>query len=184
MSFEIEKVIEFAAEKHSGQYRKNSGLPYIVHPIGVLQLIGTNWHISDKELWKAAICHDILEDTDTTFAELVDVIGQKSALIVQELTFQIDPSSNLPNHVQKADYMKTFMGKSIEALVIKCADRCCNVYDFMAADTSDYARKYWKKADDLMDAMFARGNEINEKFGMDAFPNMKYTRTLLNTQLS
>lgn len=183
MSFEIEKVIEFAMAKHAGQERKHSGLPYIIHPIGVLQIIGTDWNISDTELWKATICHDVLEDTDTSFDELKSIIGEGPALVVKELTFEIDPDNPLAKHKQKAEYMKTFMDKSVDALVIKCADRFANVFDFMA-QSSDYARKYWHKADDLMDSMFSRGDEIVTKFGTDAFANMKYTRTLLTRQLT
>jgi len=183
MNFEIENVVQFANEAHKGQYRKGSGLPYIVHPIGVLQMIGADWCISDFDLWKATLCHDVLEDTAVTYEELRKVIGDFSASIVRELTFEVDPDNPLLNHEQKAQYMKTFNDKSVSALVIKCADRFCNVCDFMAT-CSDYARKYWKKADDLMDTMFSRGDEIVDAFGVDAFANMKYTRTLLTRQLS
>jgi (p)ppGpp synthase/HD superfamily hydrolase len=35
----IVKAIQFASEKHKGQERRGSGLPYVTHPIIVSQLI-------------------------------------------------------------------------------------------------------------------------------------------------
>lgn len=50
-NFEIENVIQFANNAHKGQYRKGSGLPYVVHPIAVLQMIA-DWGVCDYDLWK------------------------------------------------------------------------------------------------------------------------------------
>lgn len=59
-------MIEFATIKHSGQIDKG-GNPYILHPIAVMDLLET----SDDELKTIAIGHDLLEDTDTTYEDLI-----------------------------------------------------------------------------------------------------------------
>ena len=174
---EIQKAIEFAVQKHSGKSRKHSGLPYIVHPMAVLSQLG-DWGIQDHEVWKAAVCHDILEDCPVTLAELEAIIGQKAASYVHQLSFIPDvagPEATL----QKKAYMKSFKSKSVQALVIKVADRCCNTADFLSY-TPDYAVKYWRKADDLMEAFISRHAEIINAFGQSVFPRMRYTRTTLN----
>lgn len=169
----IQSVIEFAVKCHKDQTRKQSGLPYIVHPMAVLAKLA-DWEINCYKCWKAALCHDILEDCpNVTFEQLVEAIGLDSANIVQELTFK--PHGDLPERVQKDQYMKSFHTKSIHALVIKVADRICNTMDFMST-TPDYAPKYWKKADELFFAMMARGDEMMEEFGRGSFPRMKYSR--------
>lgn len=172
---DIQSVIEFAVKCHQGQIRKGSGLPYIVHPMAVLAKLA-DWEINCYKCWKAALCHDILEDCpDVTFDQLVEVIGVDAANIVQELTFKPDPHSDLSERVQKDQYMKSFQTKSIHAFVIKVADRICNTVDFIST-TPDYAPKYWKKADDLFRTMMLRGDEMIAEFGGGSFPRMKYTR--------
>ena len=61
----LEKAISIAAASHSGQLEKN-GRPYILHPIRVMMSVvgaGANAQI-------AAVLHDVVEDTTTTFADL------------------------------------------------------------------------------------------------------------------
>ena len=69
----IAKAIAFATEKHSkvinkdgsvGQKRKGSGLPYIVHPMEVWQILRNNDCSTEVQI--AGLLHDTLEDTDTT----------------------------------------------------------------------------------------------------------------------
>lgn len=180
---DVQQTILFASEAHLGQTRKCGNLPYIVHPMGVLSIIATDWEITNAVLWKAALCHDILEDCpDIGYDDLVKAIGSEAASVVQELTFIPDPLSGVENHVQKREYMKTFHEKSVAALVVKCADRASNTCDFLGTNP-DYAVKYWKKATDLWDAMMSRGETIIETYGEDSFPKMKYTRTCLSRQL-
>jgi len=178
----LQPVIEFAVKCHQGQTRKGSGLPYIVHPMAVLSQLA-DWEIGCYKCWKAALCHDILEDCpEVTFEQLVEVIGLDAANIVQELTFKYNPHSEILEHIQKKEYMKSFATKSIHALAIKVADRICNTVDFISTNP-DYAPKYWKKAEDLFDTMFTRGEEMMAEFGRGSFPRMKYTRTCLTPML-
>jgi guanosine-3',5'-bis(diphosphate) 3'-pyrophosphohydrolase len=65
------KSIDFAAKKHSSQRRKDpEGTPYINHPIGVAKIL-VDAQILDLCTLQAAILHDTIEDTDTTFEEVV-----------------------------------------------------------------------------------------------------------------
>lgn len=181
LSAEIQPVIAFAVQAHQGQVRKGSGLPYIVHPMAVLSQLAS-WDIRCSKTWKAAITHDILEERpDITFEELCEIVGPEAAAIVQELTFfPKDPSTAT---AEKALYMRSFKDKSVEALVIKVADRICNTRDFLDT-TPGYARKYWNKADDLFDTMITRGEEIAETFGIGPVARMKYSKQLLDPVLA
>ena len=67
------EAIEFATVKHDGQVRKITGEPYICHPVRVAGL--AEYFIQPGQLNKshiiiAAILHDTLEDTDTTYDEI------------------------------------------------------------------------------------------------------------------
>ena len=63
----IIKAVNFAAQKHSKQRRKDEDLsPYINHPISVAMFISDIGKVDDPEVLAAALLHDTLEDTKTT----------------------------------------------------------------------------------------------------------------------
>lgn len=91
----ITETVEFAKEKHQGQFDK-VGRPYIYHPLRVnskiakclynLDIIGNNAKCTDIEVQMTAILHDTLEDTDATFEELKEKFGDKVAEAVKSVT--------------------------------------------------------------------------------------------------
>jgi len=131
------KAIGFAAEKHKGQERRGSGLPYVTHPIIVSQLIAKYKSGSSKldELQCAGLLHDVLEDTDCTYHELEREFGPLVASIVMELTS--DPIGL--KELGKNEYLKRKMIKmSKYAFIIKLIDRLSNILD---APGSSYVKK-------------------------------------------
>jgi (p)ppGpp synthase/HD superfamily hydrolase len=60
----LERAIELAAKAHAGQVDK-AGQPYILHPLRLMLAVRT------PHERMAAVLHDIVEDTPTTFDELV-----------------------------------------------------------------------------------------------------------------
>ena len=78
----VEKAICFAVAKHSGQCRKGSNTPYIVHPLEVLQILHTMQ--ADSNLLMAGVLHDTVEDTDTTLEELAQTFNEDVARLVGE----------------------------------------------------------------------------------------------------
>ena len=69
-----ENALEFAAKKHAGQYRIG-GLPYITHPIAVSEIVMENG--GDTDAVVTALFHDLLEDTDATEQEILDLGNEK-----------------------------------------------------------------------------------------------------------
>ena len=76
----LDKAIIFAVNKHSGALRKGTNIPYIVHPMEVAAIAAGI--TDDLEVIAAAVLHDTLEDTETTFPELVENFGERVALLV------------------------------------------------------------------------------------------------------
>lgn len=119
------KALEFAKAKHAGQTRKVSGNPYASHPMAVSYIVAAfkrSRHL--EEILAAAILHDTLEDTDTTFHELAIEFTPLVATLVFEL-------SNDPVAIAKygkLEYQKKkVIGVSSYSLVIKLSDRLHNV---------------------------------------------------------
>jgi (p)ppGpp synthase/HD superfamily hydrolase len=120
-------------KKHLGQCRKVSGAPYVTHPISVSYIVAQfkkSKHLD--ELLAAAILHDTLEDTDTTFIE----IAQEFTPLVASLVFDLTSDSEEVKRLGKNEYLKRkLVGLSNYALLLKLADRLHNVTD---SPTSPY----------------------------------------------
>ncbi len=116
-------ALTFVFNRHGEQKRKSANIPYVIHPIRVA-LILRSVGFSDSEhedLMIAALCHDLIEDTETTFEEISDQFGEKVATIVSELSKPSDKS--------KDEWIKSFEKTSREAKIIKMADRIDNLMD-------------------------------------------------------
>lgn len=121
------KALQFAQEKHAGQTRKVSKLPYVTHTIAVSYIVAAFKRSKKLEyLLVASILHDVLEDTDATFEELAGKFGPLVASLVFELTNDEDEIDRVGKLVY---HKKKLVGLSSWALVIKLADRLSNVMD-------------------------------------------------------
>jgi len=122
------KAIKFASEKHRGQERRGSGLPYVTHPIIVMELVqkykGDSKNI--EELKSAALLHDTLEDTETSYQEIEREFGPLVGSIVLELT----SDEVMIEELGKNEYLKLKMLKMSQyAFTLKLLDRLSNIMD-------------------------------------------------------
>jgi len=84
---ELLAAITFAAHKHRDQRRKDAAAsPYINHPLALAHVLATEGGVTDLKTLIAAVLHDTVEDTETTYTELVDHFGRKVADVVMEVT--------------------------------------------------------------------------------------------------
>jgi GTP pyrophosphokinase len=73
---QVRQAYRFADEAHLGQIR-NSGEPYITHPIAVAAQCA-DWKL-DAQALMAALLHDALEDCSVTKIELIERFGSPVA---------------------------------------------------------------------------------------------------------
>ena len=120
------KALEFAREKHKGQYRKGKDkIEYINHPINVANKLKLYFEY-DENMVAAALLHDTLEDTNTTYEELVKEFNIDVANLVDELTSNKEEQNTLG----KVNYLSIKMAQISErALNIKLCDRLDNILD-------------------------------------------------------
>ena len=85
----INKAKMLAGKAHEGQFRKYSGLPYIVHPIEVATIVQTVEH--SEEMIAAALLHDVVEDTDYSFEDIAKEVSPEVADLVKGLTDVSNP---------------------------------------------------------------------------------------------
>ena len=119
-------AIQYATREHLGQFRKNrAARPYITHPIAVMEIVRKYARFSDHMnlcCEQAAVLHDTIEDTPTTYEDLVINFNLIVANIVQELTNTPGIHGKEKNEEQRAK-AKTY---SDAAKLVKFADRLDN----------------------------------------------------------
>lgn len=77
----INKAIKTATKAHTGQHRKGTKTPYILHPLEVGAILAAM--TEDAEVIAAGILHDVLEDTSVLASELVEKFGLRVLKLVQ-----------------------------------------------------------------------------------------------------
>ncbi|HEX6995796.1 MAG TPA: bifunctional (p)ppGpp synthetase/guanosine-3',5'-bis(diphosphate) 3'-pyrophosphohydrolase [Gammaproteobacteria bacterium] len=126
---DLEGVVEahdFAAKAHEGQNRR-SGEPYISHPIAVAQILaGLNL---DPGSIKAALLHDVLEDTPATLAEIKACFGDDVALLVDGVSKldQLRFDSAAEAQAESFRKMLLAMVQDLRVILVKLADRTHNM---------------------------------------------------------
>lgn len=136
---ELLAALYFAAQKHRDQRRKGTeASPYINHPIYVAHLIADVGGIDDSETLQCAILHDTVEDTQTTYEELVDAFGSAVADLVMEVT----DDKSLPKTERKRLQVEHSPHLTPKAKVVKLADKIANIQDV----GSDQSPSHWDEA--------------------------------------
>lgn len=148
INLDYEFVLNYARNKHAGQYRADGVTPYIEHPIKVAEIVKKFKRSKNiNAIVAASLLHDTLEDTYTSYKELQDTFGEMVASMVMEVT----TATYMPVLMGKGNYLKHKMKEmSPYALVIKLADRLANLYD---SDSLSKERrlKLVKDTDEIID---------------------------------
>ncbi len=129
--YDIPKILgayERAAELHAGQFR-NSGEPYISHPIAVAEIV------AGLELDTDSICAALLHDTVEDCADKIDChqisrdFGEEVAMLVDGLTKLVDLKIEDKEEAEIENLRKMFlaMSKDIRVIFIKLCDRLHNM---------------------------------------------------------
>lgn len=122
----IAMAYRLAEEAHGGQQRQ-SGEPYISHPLAVAEiLVGLGM---DSDCICAALLHDVVEDTDITLEVLQKKFGHDVALMVDGVTKikKLSFASKEDKQSENIRKMLLAMSEDIRVIIIKLADRLHNI---------------------------------------------------------
>jgi guanosine-3',5'-bis(diphosphate) 3'-pyrophosphohydrolase len=135
----VRSAYRFADEAHLGQLR-NSGEPYITHPIAVAQQCA-EWKL-DAQALMAALLHDAIEDCGVTKPELIERFGAPVAELVDGLTKleKLEFNTREENQAESFRKMLLAMARDVRVILIKLADRTHNMRTL-----SDAPREKWTR---------------------------------------
>ena len=122
----IRKAYKFAEKSH-GDQRRESGIPYILHPTSVACIVAELGMDTDSIC--SALLHDIVEDTPVTFQEVEKLFGQDVANLIDGVTkiSKIPYSTREQQQAENIRKMLIAMANDIRVIIIKLADRLHNM---------------------------------------------------------
>lgn len=143
----IKKAIVFGVKAHAGQFDDGGHDYFMAHCWQVYEIIKVV-HPDDSELQAAALLHDTLEDTETTYKDLYDNFGVDVADLVHEVT-----------HERRTDDTGWYFPRlhSLRGIVLKFADRTSNLsrmedaWDGVRVEKYVEKSKFWHTEDIDMD---------------------------------
>lgn len=145
---DIEKAIEFMKQKHRGQKRKQ-GTPYHTHPLAVAKLLKDKGFPIEYQI--AGLFHDLIEDTDSTYEEIISFSNEEVLEAVRLVS-------------KEAGYvMPEYIGNIKQndmARMVKLADRIHNLSESPMANRK-FQAKYIKETQDWY-VDLARGTVFEE----------------------
>ena len=150
-----QEAIKFATYRHLEKKQKVKGtnLPYVVHLSNVAMEILIAAHNTENfnldYAIQVALLHDTIEDTNTTYEEIVEHFGLDIADAVMALT----KNEKLPKEQQTQDSLTRIKKLSIEVWAVKLADRITNLQPPPSNWNNQKRIKYQEEARLILDEL-------------------------------
>ena len=136
----IRSAYEYSYRKHFSQ-KRITGDDYITHPLNVAWIL-TDVK-ADGEAIAAALLHDTIEDSDSTYEEIKELFGEHVANIVDGVTKINKLNFSSDSEQMAANQRKILVGLSsdVRVLIVKLADRLHNMRTLYVLSEAKQKRK-------------------------------------------
>ena len=124
----VSKAIVFATKAHDKMRRKNSEVPYIIHPLEAAVIVSTM--TSNQEVIAAAVLHDVVEDAGITIEQVYEEFGEYVRFLVASETE--NKRENLPSNltwkIRKEESLEDLKNaKDVNILKVWLGDKLANI---------------------------------------------------------
>lgn len=138
---DVERALEACLNAHAGQLRKDSSVPYAVHPLHVALML-SRWGL-DESVILAGLLHDVVEDSEDWTVERVEAeFGKHVASIVGELT----EDKSLSWEQRKRAAVEHAAHLSPQAAAVKAVDKLHNLQALvLALRASPQPERVWAR---------------------------------------
>jgi (p)ppGpp synthase/HD superfamily hydrolase len=127
----LQRAFRYAAEKHYGQTRKQTAVPYLSHLMAVASLVLEAG--GDEDMAIAALLHDVVEDCGGTprLREVRQQFGSRVGKIVEGCTDSFGEPQ--PEWIErKKDYLRQVKHADAETRLVSASDKLHNVRTILA----------------------------------------------------
>lgn len=152
-------AIIFAAKAHDGMRRKQSDVPYIIHPMEAAVIVSSM--TSNQEVIAAAALHDVVEDAGVTIQEVEQHFGKRVAELVASETE--DKREHLPAaetwKIRKEEAIAVLQNtKDLDIKILYLGDKLANLHSIYTAwkEEGDAFWQYFNQKDPAQQAWYYR----------------------------
>src|SRR5450755_2551991 len=139
----LQRAFRYAAEKHDGQTRKQTAVPYLSHLMAVASLVLEAG--GDEDIAIAALLHDVVEDCGgmPRLGEILREFGPRVAKIVEGCTDSFgEPKAEWTE--RKKDYLLAVKHADADTRLVSASDKLHNVRTILA-DYRQHGEKIWER---------------------------------------
>ena len=127
LSERLSQALAIAIEAHNGQFRKETTIPYIAHPMAVASIALE--YGADEDQAMAALLHDAVEDGGAKYAEIIrSKFGDRVADIVNGCTDGVPDNNGIkpPWKQRKESYIAHLKSAPDDVLLVSGSDKLHN----------------------------------------------------------
>ena len=139
----LQRAFRYAAEKHEGQTRKQTAVPYLSHLMAVASLVLEAG--GDEDLAIAALLHDVVEDCGgmPRLREIRRRFGPRVAKIVEGCTDSFgEPKREWVE--RKKDYLREVRHADVDTRLVSASDKLHNVRTILS-DYRQHGEAIWAR---------------------------------------
>lgn len=153
----------FRTEDGKPQVRKFTGVPYIIHPLSVTRILVANG-VLDRNMLKAALLHDVVEDTLVEIDEIIEMFGEDVGYLVDGMTKE-SLGSDYSRSVRKDMDREAYSNYCERVQTIKAADCLHNGGDFRLNNEKSGAHclRWFGEAEELLSALMLADPIIRQR---------------------
>ena len=122
----VAEAVTFAARYH-GDQRRPTGAPYLEHLLEALEVLVRGAGVTDPDVLRAAVLHDVVEDTACTLEDVRREFGDRVASLVGWVTIPESGGDKGDRKAAKEAYLTGLRDAPDDAILVKLADRVSNV---------------------------------------------------------
>lgn len=124
----LARAVAFAQRCH-GDQKRPTGAPYLEHLLEAVEVLVRGAGVTDPDILRAAVLHDVVEDTPCTLEEVRAAFGDRVADMVGWVTKPETPEGAGPEakKASKEAYLAGLAAAPEDAIQVKLADRVSNV---------------------------------------------------------
>lgn len=146
MTPKIHEAIIYAGKRHSGQVRKGTDIPYLVHPMEVMGILIE--YGCSEDVIVAGILHDVIEDTcnddDSVRKTVKEEIKMKFGEAVLNIVNSESEDKSKTWKERKQHTISELKNDSPEVQLVCCADKLSNILSIQA-DLNLVGDKLWQR---------------------------------------